>query len=150
MAHGCYLVIFPCVEIDVADPCLNGTRLRLHGHESTMHEMHHVAYRVHGRHLLLYKSLFIVEQLHGMWLVEIIVDRVGAVLKLVRQIFVYRKLLCYAFDESWNDLVVLVLPRFLVAPMVLEVALHDLHLLYGSLFSILLHARVEGGVYFQT
>ena len=115
-----------------------------------MHEMHHVAYRVHGRHLLLYKSLFIVEQLHGMWLVEIIVDRVGAVLKLVRQIFVYRKLLCNAFDESRNDLVVLVLPRFLVAPMVLEVALHDLHLLYGSLFSILLHARVEGGVYFQT
>ena len=34
--------------------------------------------------------------------------------------------------------------------MVVEVALHLLHLLYGSLLGVLLHTRVDGGVYLQT
>ena len=44
---------------------------------------------------------------------------------------------------------VFVLPGLLLAPVVVEVALDYAHLLDGSLFGILLHARVNSSVYFQ-
>ena len=42
LALGCYLVILPVVEINVAHPCLYGSRLWLHSHESAVHEGGHI------------------------------------------------------------------------------------------------------------
>ena len=101
--------------------------------------MHHVAYGIHGRHLLLYDTFLVVKQLDGVWLVEIVVYGVGIVRELSRQVLVHGLSLGYALYESRYHLVVLVLPRVLFAPMVSEVALHYTHLFVCSLLRILLH-----------
>ena len=46
LAHGRYLVVFPRLEIYVANPGFDVSALRLHCHKTRMHEFHHVANRV--------------------------------------------------------------------------------------------------------
>lgn len=73
-----------------------------------------------------------------MRLVEIVFNRVGVVREACEQILVYRLLLGYAFNEVGYDIVVLILPWLLVAPVAVEVFLNLLHLLDGCFLRILL------------
>ena len=150
LAHGRHLVVFPRVEVNVAHPGLHMAGLRFHGHESAMHESHHVADAVHGRHLLLDGAVGIVEELHLVGLVQVVFDGVGTVGEAVEQVLIDGQLLHDALDEIGNLAVVLVLPRILRTPMGVEVLLHLLHLLAGGFLGILLHAGVDGGVDFQS
>ena len=124
--------------------------LRFHCNKSAVHELHHIAYGVHGAHLQLYASLLIVEHLDFVWLVHPIIHRVGVVGIFLLELFVVGLTLGNAFDESGYLLMLLVLPWICVAPVVLEVALHLLHLLDGSSLGILLHTGVDGGVDLET
>ena len=62
------------------------------------------------------------------------------------QFLIERQLLGNAFDEVGYHPVVLILPRLRVPPMTVEVLLHLAHLLRNSLFGILLHLGVDGGI----
>ena len=124
--------------------------LRFHCNKSAVHELHHIAYGVHGAHLQLYASLLIVEHLDFVWLVHPIIHRVGVVGIFLLELFVVGLTLGNAFDESGYLLMLLVLPWICVAPVVLEVALHLLHLLDGGSLGILLHAGVNGSIDFQS
>ncbi len=84
-----------------------------------------------------------------MWLIEIVVHGVGLSRILSRKVFIDRQPLGDTLNETRNHLAVLVYPRVVIAPMVLEVALNDLHLFASSILSILLHPTVDGGVDFQ-
>ena len=66
LAHGCHLVVFPCLEVYIAYPSLDVTRLGLDGYKATMHEMFHITDGVHGRHLSHDSSLVVVEQFNLM------------------------------------------------------------------------------------
>ena len=89
---------------------------------------------------------------HGVWIVR----------EACQQCLVEWLALGDALNKVRNHLVVLVLPRFLTqpfalsclraanAPVIIEVLLHLLHLLAGSILGILLHAGIDGGVYLQT
>ena len=124
--------------------------LRLHSHERAVHELHHVAYGVEGAHLLFYRSLFIVEQFYLVWLVEVVGHRVGLVGETLYKHLVCRLPFGNVFDEVWYNLMIFVTPRVLPCPVAVKVALHLAHLLACRFFSVLLHARVNGGVYLQS
>ena len=163
LALGCYLVILPVVEVDVAHPCLHGSRLWLHSHESTVHEGSHILDTIFRSHVDSDASLVVIEYLNRVNpLLIIVVHGVWIVRETSHQILVEWLSLGDALDEVWNHLVVLILPRFLShpfslsclcaadAPVVVEVLLHLLHLLAGCLLGILLHAGIYGGVDLQT
>ena len=42
LALGCYLVILPVVEVDIAHPCLYCSGLWLHGYKGAVHEGGHI------------------------------------------------------------------------------------------------------------
>ena len=115
-----------------------------------MHKVNHIADGVHSRHLFLYGALLIIEELHFVRSVEIVLNGVWVIRKACQQVFIYWLFLCYSFYEVWYDFVILVLPRILVSPMVVKVALYLLHLLDCSFLGILLHTGVDGGVNLQT
>ena len=54
------------------------SRFGFHGHEARVHELHHVAERVDGRHEFFFLAL-VGEDLHLVRLVEVVVHRVGVV-----------------------------------------------------------------------
>ena len=161
LAFGCHLVVFPVVEVDVAHPCLDGTRLWFHGHKGTMHEGGHVLDGVFGCHHLGDGALVVIEYLD--WvnpLLIIIVHRVGIVGEAGNQSFIERLALGNALNEVGDDLMLLVLPGFLTkpvgilfavdVPVVVEVLLYLSHLFACGIFSILLHAGIYRGVYLQS
>ena len=149
LAHSRHLVVFPRAEIDIAHPGLHMTRLGFHRHETAMHEAHHISDGVHRRELLLDLTFVVVEHLHGMGLVQVVADRVLVAIELLREILIHGLSLGDVLDEILDLDMSLVLPRVCRSPMVVEGLLYLLHLLVGSLFGILLHARVEGGVDLQ-
>ena len=122
----------------------------IHGNETAVHELYHIAYGVHRRHFHLHCSLLIVEEFHLVWAVHIVVDRVRVVGETLQQFLIARLSLGNSLNKPCNLLMFLVLPRVGVSPMVLEVTLHHLHLLYGSFLGIFLHTGVESGVDFQS
>ena len=85
-----------------------------------------------------------------MGLVHPIIHRVGVIGIFLLEQFVVGLTLGDALDEACYLLMLLILPGIGVAPVVLEVALHLLHLLDGGSLGILLHAGVDGGVDLQT
>ena len=94
--------------------------------------------------------MFVVEHLYRMGQVEIVVDGVFVAVEFLREVFVDGLSLGDVLDEVFDFLMALVLPRIGGAPVLIEGLLHLFHLLDGSLFGIFLHARVDGGVDFQT
>ena len=161
LALGGHFVVFPRLEINVAHPGLYGTCLRLHGYHRTVHERHHVFDGVLRCHILGDGALVVVEQLHRMHpLLIIVADGVGVVGVSCLQRLVERLTLGNLVDEAGYLVAVLIAPRrhthpvlVLVAedaPVVVEVVLHLLHLLHGSLLGVFLHPRIERGVDLQT
>ena len=150
LSHGCNLVIFPCVEINISNPCLDVSCLWLHSYKRTVHETHHITYGVHSAHFLFYLSFLIVKQFNFVWQVKIVVDRVNIVFVFITQQLIYRQFLCDVFYEIRDDVSILIAPNFLFAPVVFESLLHCLHLLHGSIFGILLHASVYGRINLQS
>ena len=92
--------------------------------------------------------------------VEIVVYGVLIVVVLSGKILIHGLPLGNVFYEIGNFLMVLILPRFLArhevvlsttySPVVVEVLLYQLHLLYSSFLSIFLHLCVEGGIYLES
>ena len=150
LAVSSNLVILPCVEVYVSDPCLDGTRLRFHSDEGTMHELNHIANGVSHAHLFLYRALLIVEELDHVRLVYIILYGVGTVWETCQQLLIARLLLQYALYEAWNDVAFLIAPRVLSAPVTVEVLLHLSHLLCHGVFGIFLHTGVDSCIDFQS
>ena len=148
LAHGRHLIVFPGMEVDVAHPGLDMARLRFHRHEAAMHETHHVADGVHRRQFFLHLTLIIVEYLHGMGLVQVIVDGVFIAVEFLGEVFVNGQSLGNILDETFDFDVALVLPGVCAAPVLVEGLLHLFHLLDGGLLSILLQAGVDSGVDF--
>ena len=147
LAHGRYLVVFPRLEVNVAYPCFYMPVLRFHRHETGVHELHHVAYRIECGHFFLLLAV-VIKKLYLVFLVEVVEYRVFIAVFLTERLVMvglFRKILY----EIWNDVMVLIPPRVLVAPMVAEIALHGAHLLYKSLFGVFLHFIVERGVYLK-
>ena len=124
-------------------------RLRLHSHESGVHEAHHVANGVHRADRILTHAI-IVEKAHAVRLVHIVRYRVGVVGEACSKLLVGIGALGYILDEARNFTVVLVLPGICRAPVAAEIALKLLHVLACSVFGILLQASVDGGVDFQS
>ena len=152
LTHSGNLVVLPGLKVNVAHPSLYVSGLRLDGHKAAVHKALHVAQRVECRNLLLDIACFavVVEQAYLMRQVQIVIDRVLITLELMTQKFIIRCLLSQILDKVGNLNVALVLPRICAAPVRVKALLHLLHLLYGSLFGILLHARVECGVNLQS
>ena len=126
------------------------TSLWLDGYESAVHKALHVANRVECRNLFFDISLFVVEQLNGVGQIQVVIDRILITIELALQYFIIRCLLGQILDKVWNLYVTLVLPRVSRSPVRVEGLLNLLHLLYCSLFGILLHACIERGVNLQT
>ena len=148
LTHGGDLVVFPTVKIDVTHPGTHITGLRFHCHKSTVHKPDHVADGVHRTHLFLHEvvGLVVVEDLHLVGLVHVVVDGVGVVVELLRQLLVVFAADGYVLDEVGDFLTPFVTPRGLTAPMAMEALLNEAHLLLHSLFSIALKTGVEGRV----
>ena len=145
-----HLIIFPMIEIDVTYPRLHMSGLRLHGYEGTVHESHHIANRVHGGHFHLNLSLFVIEELYLMRLVQIIRYGVWLIRVLRLQLLVNALLLCNILDKTSYLLMLLILPWILISPMVSEISLHLTHLFDSSLLCIFLHSGIKGGIDFQS
>ena len=163
LSLGCYLVILPVVEVDVAHPCLHGSCLWLHGYESTVHEGSHILDTIFRSHVDSDASLVVIEHFDRVNpLLIIIGDRIWIVWEFCQQILIERLLFSNVLDKVWYHLVVLVLPRFFAqpfsftslstsdAPVIVEVLLYLLHLFAGSILGILLHAGIDGCINLQT
>ena len=84
-----------------------------------------------------------------MGLVQIIGNGVWIILIFGGKVFVHGLSLCDLLNESRNNLSVFINPWVIFTPVIVEVALNLLHLFTCRLFSILLHAGINRGVYFQ-
>ena len=139
LAFSRRLVVFPMVEIDIAHPCLYVAGGRLHGQESAMHEARHVADRVHRAKIHVFCSKLIIEHFDTMGHIQIAHHRVGVVRKSRGQSLIS---ICF-FRQVLNKPILpffrTVVPRILVAPIGIEVALHLLHLFCHGLFRVFLH-----------
>ena len=93
----------------------------------------------------------VVKHAHGVLpLLHEVVHRVWVVGIFCAQVAIAVGVACLGLKEARNRLVVVVEPAVAVAPVVLEVLLHHLHLFLHRLLGIFLHARVERGVDFQS
>ena len=143
---GTHLVILPRVEVHIAHPRLDVAVAGLHGDEAAVHEVEHVAHRVHRAHLHVERVVLVVKQVHHVGLVHVVVHRVQVVGVTRQQLMVDGRVAGLVLDKVGDGLVVVVEPAVVVAPVALEVLLHDAHLLAHGLLGILLHLGVERGV----
>ena len=82
LALGSDFIVVPCIEVYIADPCLDGPCLWLNGYEGAVHEPNHIADGVHTGHFGCDMSLLIVEEAYLVLLVHVIVDTVGLIREL--------------------------------------------------------------------
>ena len=81
--------------------------------------------------------------------VHVVVDGVRRVHISGLQFLVVSGLVCHVFDEVLDDTSVLVSPRSLSVPVLVELSLQVVHLLGHSLLCVALHPRVDGGIDFK-
>ena len=143
---GTHLVVFPSVKVHITHPSLDVSVAGLHGYEAAVHEMQHVAHRVHRTHFHIQRVVLIVKQVHHVGLVHIVVDRIQVVGIAGQQLVVDGRVARLVLDKIGDRLVVLVEPAVVVAPVALEVLLHDLHLLAHGLLGIFLHLGVKSRI----
>ena len=89
LSHGCHLVVFPCIEIDVAHPCSHKAGLWFHRHKSAVHLANHVADGVHRTDFALHRTVgsIVGEKLHGVRLIHVEVNGI----RLIR-VFLFKNL----------------------------------------------------------
>ena len=151
LVHGRYLVVLPGVVVHIAHPGQHTAALGVHGNETAVHELHHIAQTVERAHLALYGlRLLVVEKLHLVGLVQMVVDGVGVAGIPFLKIFVDGQFLDKLLDEMGGHTAVFLAPGGVGAPIVVETVLHLLHLLANGYLGKLLDAGVERGVYLQT
>ena len=134
-----HLVVLPIVEIDVAHPSLHSARMRIHGDEATVEEFEDVRQGVAGAHHRIRDALFVIEDTHLVRLAQLLVDDDAIPLVFLMQSLIGRGLLQHIVDEAHNLVLLLVAPRVLLAPMLVELFLQFAHLLGDASLRIVLH-----------
>ena len=148
LTKGSNLVILPEIEVNIAHPSPYLARIWLHSNETAVEETDHVTNRVHRRELTI-DGAVIGEQFHFMRLVHVKLHAIRLIGEAFQELLIMIGLLGDIIDEVGNLPIMLVAPRILTMPMLIETVLQHPHLLHRRLFGIALHARVDRGVYLQ-
>ena len=145
LTHGRHLVVLPEVEVYVAHPRPQTSRVGFYSHEAAVEELHHVAYAVHGGNIEHYGAV-VAEEARGSRQVHVVVYAVRAVGETACEVAVALCALRYVLHEVGDLMMVLVLPWVLTGPVLVKALLEEAHLLHHGLLGVALYARVDGGV----
>ena len=150
LAFRRHLIVLPIVEIDVAHPSLHRTRVRVHGDEATVKELQDVRQGVAGAHHRIRDAPLVIEDAHLMRLAQFLVDDDTIALVFLVQSLIGRCLLQHIIDEAWDLMLLLVAPRVLLAPVLVELFLQFAHLFGDASLRIVLHPGIDRRVDLQS
>ena len=81
-----------------------------------------------------------------MFLIKIVVNRIGIDTVFLFQLLVLRGTLGEILNKVGNDIMILIAPRIFVSPVITKVPLHIFHLFHESFLGIFLHFKVQRGI----